>query len=67
MEYHYTVPPSSESAHRLLLVRGRPSEGLRPDAKGRRTSIQPGVHPYDRLIAYELKGRHVIIGLFEIR
>ncbi|GAA2671137.1 TolB-like translocation protein [Nonomuraea recticatena] len=52
----------------LDLTTGRSGDlGLRPDAKGEVSSIQPGIDPYDRLVAYELEGRYVIIDLARIR
>ncbi|WP_336216610.1 hypothetical protein [Nonomuraea sp. LPB2021202275-12-8] len=52
----------------LDLTTGRSGDlGLRPDAKGQGISVQPGLDPYDRLIAYELKGQYVIIDLARIR
>ncbi|MER5426877.1 hypothetical protein [Streptosporangium roseum] len=52
----------------LDLATGRSGDlGLRPDAKGQVSIIQPGLNPYNRLIAYELKGQYVIIDLAKIR
>ncbi|MEU4330234.1 hypothetical protein [Nonomuraea dietziae] len=52
----------------LDLTTGRSGDlGLRPDAEGQVSSIQPGIDPYDRLVAYELEGRYVIIDLARIR
>ncbi|MEV4220500.1 hypothetical protein [Nonomuraea sp. NPDC049725] len=52
----------------LDLTTGRSGDlGVRPDAEGRQVSVQPGLDPYDRLIAYELKNEYVLIDLARIR
>ncbi|TDD02848.1 hypothetical protein E1292_22435 [Nonomuraea deserti] len=64
-----TVSVGPTRAQVLLdLATGRSGDlGLRPDTKGRTGNIQPGLNPYERLIAYELKGQYVIIDLAMIR
>ncbi|MET8001249.1 hypothetical protein [Nonomuraea glycinis] len=49
------------------LVTGKSADlGLRPNAKGQSTSIQPDIGD-GRLVAYELKGKYVIIDLMKIQ
>lgn len=59
------MPPGGQTLHDL--VTGKSADlGLRPNAKGRSTSIQPDIGD-GRLVAYELKGKYVIIDLAKIQ
>ncbi|MGR6912627.1 TolB family protein [[Actinomadura] parvosata] len=66
MDRFMTVSLPTRGQALLDLVTGKSGDlGLRPDAKGAMTSVQPGIRN-DRLVWYELKGRLVIIDLARI-
>jgi hypothetical protein len=59
------MPPGGQVLHDL--VTGKSADlGLRPNAKGQSTSIQPDIGD-GRLVAYPLKGKYVIIDLAKIQ
>ncbi|MEV0826423.1 TolB family protein [Nonomuraea rubra] len=61
-----TVHPPGRDQALVDLVTGESGDlGLRPDAKGQMTSVQPGI-TNDRLVWYEVKGKLVIIDLARI-
>lgn len=59
------MPPGGQTLHDL--VTGKSADlGLRPNAKGQSTSIEPDAGD-GRLVAYALKGKYVIIDLTKIQ
>ncbi|NJP92021.1 hypothetical protein HCN51_21580 [Nonomuraea sp. FMUSA5-5] len=66
MDRFMTVSPPTRGQALVDLVTGKSGDlGLRPDARGVMTSVQPGI-TNDRLVWYELKGQLVIIDLARI-